>query len=277
METCSPHLSQKNYIEKVLRRFNMHDAKPVTTPLAAHFKLSSAESPTSETDVSYMARVPYSSAVGSLMYAMICTRPDLAYAVSVVSRFMANPGKEHWKAVQWIFRYLRGTSSMSLCFGKNNDGVFGFVDSDYAKDINNRRSISGYVFTLGGCAISWKAQLQSTVALSTTEAGYMAVKEGFKETIWLKGLFGELDNSRNVTTVFCDNQSAIFLAKDQMFHDRTKHIDVRYHFVREVIARGDFKVIKIHTNDNPADVFTKCLPVAKFSLCLNLVGLLKRN
>jgi hypothetical protein len=119
--------------------------------------------------------------------------------------------------------------------------------------------------------------LQSTVALSTTEAEYMAVTEGFKEAIWLKGLFGELDNSRNVTTVFCDNQSAIFLTKDQMFHDRTKHIDVRYHFVREVIARGDFKVIKIHTNDNPADVFTKCLPVAKFSLCLNLVGLLKCN
>lgn len=166
---------------------------------------------------------------------------------------------------------------MYLCFGKNDDGVFGFVDSDYAKDIDNRRSISGYVFTLGGCAISWKAQLQSTVALSTTEAEYMAVTEGLKEAIWLKGLFGELDESRNVTTVFCDNQSAIFLAKDQMFHDRTKHIDVRYHFVREVIARGDFKVSKIHTNDNPVDVFTKCLPVAKFSLCLNLVGLLKRN
>ena len=109
--------------------------------------------------------------------------------------------------------------------------------------------------------------MQSTVAFSTTEAEYMAVTEGLKKIIWLKGLFGELDNSRNVTTVFYDNQTAIFLTKDQMFHDRTKHID---------IARGDFKVSKIHTNDNPADVFTKCLPVAKFSLCLNLVGLLKK-
>ena len=114
---------------------------------------------------------------------MICMRPDLAYAVSVVSRFMTNPGKEHWKAVQRIFRYLQSTSSMSLYFGKNNDGVFGVVDSDYSKDINTRRSISGYVFTLGGCAISWKAQLQSTVALSTTEAEYMAVTEGLKEAI----------------------------------------------------------------------------------------------
>jgi len=165
---------------------------------------------------------------------------------------------------------------MSLCFGKNNDGVFDFVDSDYAKDINNRGSISGYVFTLGSCAISWKAQLQSTVALSTTEAEYMAITEGLKEAIWLKGLLDELFNSQNVTTVFCDNQSVIFLKKDQMFHDQMKHIDVRYHFVQEVIARGDFEMSKIHTNDNPADVFTKCLPVAKFSLCLNLVGLLKK-
>ena len=99
----------------------------------------------------------------------------------------------------------------------------------------------------------------------------MAVTEELKEVIWLKSLFGELDNSRNVTTVFCDNQSAIFLTKDQMFHDRTKHIDVR------VCARGDFKLRKIHTNDNPADVFAKCLPVAKFCLCLTLVSFLKRN
>ncbi|KAL4559971.1 hypothetical protein LXL04_032119 [Taraxacum kok-saghyz] len=229
------HLSQKCYIEKILRRFNMHEAKPVNTPFAAHFKLSSALSPTTETDMEYMARVPYSSAVGSLMYAMICTRPDLAYAVSMVSRYMANPGKEHWKAVQWIFRYLRG-----------------------------------YVFTLNGCAISWKAQLQSTVALSSTEAEYMAITEAIKEDIWLKGLFGELDDRLKVTTVFCDNQSAIFLSKDQMFHDRTKHIDIRYHFVRDIIEKGDCVVEKIHTDYNPADMFTKSLPIAKFKLCLDL-------
>ncbi|KAI3701355.1 hypothetical protein L2E82_46009 [Cichorium intybus] len=130
------HLSQKGYIEKVLRRFNMHEAKPVNTPFVAHFKLSSALSPTTETDMAYMARVPYSSAVGSLMYVIICTRPDLAYAVSMVSRYMANPGKEHWKAVQWILRYLRGTSSMCLCYGQSNTGVVGYVDSDFGKDLD---------------------------------------------------------------------------------------------------------------------------------------------
>ena len=108
------YLSQKGYIEKVLYRFNMQNAKPVSTLLAAHFRLSSALSPQSDDEIDYMSRVPYSSAVGSLMYAMVCSRPDLSYAVSAVSRYMANPGKEHWKAVQWIFRYLRNSTDACL-------------------------------------------------------------------------------------------------------------------------------------------------------------------
>ena len=108
------YLSQRGYIKKVLHRFNMHNAKPVSTPLAAHFRLSSNLCPESDKDIEYMSRVPYSSAVGSLMYAMVCSRRDLSHALSVVSRFMANPGKEHWRAVQWIFRYLRGTSNACL-------------------------------------------------------------------------------------------------------------------------------------------------------------------
>jgi hypothetical protein len=109
------------------------------------------------------------------MYAMLCSRPDLAHAMSVVSRYMANPGKEHWNAVQWIFRYLRGTSNACLRFGKSTRGLVGYVDSDYACDLDTRRSLTGYVFTIGGCAVSWKARLQATIALSTPEAEYMAV------------------------------------------------------------------------------------------------------
>ncbi|KAG8478903.1 hypothetical protein CXB51_028748 [Gossypium anomalum] len=180
-------------------------------------------------EIEYMSHVPYSSAVGSLMYAMVCSRPDLSYAVSAVSRYMANPGKEHWKAVQWILRYLRGTTDVCLQFGRTEDGVIGYVDADFAGDLDRRRSLTGYVFTIGGCAISWKATLQTTVALSTTEAEYMAITEACKEAIWLKGLFSELNEDLQISTVFCDSQSAIFLTKDQMFHERTKHIDVRYH------------------------------------------------
>lgn len=267
------YLSQKRYIEKVLQRFNMHKAKPVSTPLAAHFKLSSAFCPQSDDEINYMAKVPYASAVGSLMYAMVCSRPDLSHALSVVSRYMANPGKEHWNAVQWIFRYLRGTSDACLQFGSSGEGLVGYVDSDYAGDLDKRRSLTGYVFTIGGCAVSWKASLQTTVALSTTEAEYMAISEACKEAIWLRNLYGELCGNTSSTKIFCDSQSAIYLTNDQMFHERTKHIDVRYHFIRGVITQGDIQVKKISTHDNPADMMTKPVPSTKFELCSSLVGM----
>ena len=206
------------------------------------------------------------------MYVIACSRPDLSHALSVVSRYMANPGKEHWNAVQWIFRYLRGTSSACLQFGKSRDGLVGYVDSDYAGDLDKRRSLTGYVFTIGGCAVSWKASLQATVALSTTEAEYMAISEACKEAIWLRGLYTELCRVTSCTTIFYDSQSAICVTKDQMFHERTKHIDVRYHYIRDVIAQGDIKVCKINTCDNPADMMTKSVPITKFELCSSLVG-----
>ncbi|KAG8493469.1 hypothetical protein CXB51_010771 [Gossypium anomalum] len=266
------YLSQKGYIEKVLYRFNMQSVKPVSTPLVAHFRLSSALSPQSDEKIEYMSHVPYSSTVGSLMYVMVCSRLDLSYAVSAVSRYMANPNKELWKAVQWILKYLRGTTDVCLQFGRTRDGVIGYVDADIAGDFDRRRSLTGYVFTIGGCAISWKATLQTTVALSATEAEYIVITEACKEAIWLKGLFSELNEDLQISTVFCDSQSAIFLTKDQMFHGRTKHIDVRYHFVRDIIARGDIVVSKISTHENLADMMTKSLLITKFEHCLELVG-----
>ena len=196
-----------------------------------------------------MSRVLYSSAVRSLMYATVCSRPDLSYAVSAISRYMVNSDKEYWKVAQQIFRYLHGSTDACLQFGRTRSGVIGYVDFDFARDLDKRRSLTGYVFTIGGCAISWKATLQTTVALSITEAEYMAITEACKEAIWLKGLFSELSEDLQMTTVFCDSQSAIFLTKDQMFHERTKHIDVRYHFVRDIIAQDDIVVCKVSTHD----------------------------
>ena len=138
-------LSQKGYIEKILSRFNMKDSTPVSAPHAAHFKLSSRLCPSTKAGKAFMSKFPHTSSVGSLMYAMICTRPDLSHAVSVVSRYMTNPGKEHWKAVQWIFKYLRGTTDKWLHCGGSNTDVVGFVDFDYAGDLDKRRSLTGYV------------------------------------------------------------------------------------------------------------------------------------
>ena len=176
-------LSQESYVEKLLKRFNMHKAKPVNTPLAGHFKLSMKQSPTSEKDKAEMKNVPYSSAVGSLMYAMICTRPDIAYAVDVVSRFLTNPGKEHWTAVKWILRYLRGTTKNCLCFGKGKPMLTGYTDADLAGDIDSRKSTSGYLITFAGGAVSWQSKLHKCVSLLTTEAKYIVATEACKEII----------------------------------------------------------------------------------------------
>ncbi|GJW65677.1 retrovirus-related pol polyprotein from transposon TNT 1-94 [Tanacetum coccineum] len=213
----------------------------------------------------------YACVVGSLMYVMVCTRPDIAHAMSVGSRYMAHPGKEHWNAVKRIFRYLKGTSDVGLIYGGEREYlVAGYSDSDYAADLDARRSLTGYVFTIGSSVVSWKATLQPSVALSTTEAEYMALTEAAKEGIWLKGLIEDLGFPQDQAIVFCDSMSAICLAKDQVYHDRTKHIDVRYHFIR---SERRIKVKKIGTKDNPADVFTKPVPLSKFRHCLDLLNI----
>ena len=159
-------LSHESYMRKVIERFNMTRAKPVSTPIAPHFKLSSSQSPQTDEENEVMKKVPYANAIGSMMYAMVCTRPDISYAVSLVSRFMSNPGEEHWKAVKWVLRYLVGSVEIGLCFKEGNkqeNAVKGYVDSDYAGDLDKRRSLTGYVFTLFGNTVSWKASKQDTV------------------------------------------------------------------------------------------------------------------
>uniref|UniRef100_A0A2N9FRN5 CCHC-type domain-containing protein n=1 Tax=Fagus sylvatica TaxID=28930 RepID=A0A2N9FRN5_FAGSY len=267
-------LSQKNYIRKVLEKFSMLDAKPVSTPLANHFRLSGSQCPKNEEEIENMSKVPYASAVGCLMYAMVCTRPDLAHAVSTVSRYMANPGREHWNAVKWIFRYLKGTAEHGILFSRQpgTNSVVGYVDADYAGEVDDRRSTTGYVFTLSGGPICWKSTLQSIVAMSTTEAEYMAVAEAAKEALWLKGLVKELGLNQGGVQMHCDSQSAIYLAKNQVYHARTKHIDVRFHKIRELIVTGDIVLEKVHTSENAADMLTKPVTTAKFKHCLDLVN-----
>ena len=151
-------LSQHSYVEKVLKWFSMRDAKLVSTPLAQHFKLSTTQCPKTDDEVQAMSGIPYASAVGCIMYAMVCTRPDLAQSVGVVSKFLQNPGRQHWDAVKWILRYLRGTTGHGIMFGKHEDtSVVGYVDADYVGDMDSRRFTTGYVFTLCGGPICWRS------------------------------------------------------------------------------------------------------------------------
>ncbi|KAL1370701.1 hypothetical protein AAHE18_01G080100 [Arachis hypogaea] len=192
----------------------MKNAKSVVMPLAPHFRLSGKQSPTTAEDKAYMENVPYASAVGSLMYVLVCTRPDISQAVSVVSRFMANRGKAHWEAVKWILGYLKGTIDTGLCFSEKSYQISGFVDSDYAGDLDRRRSTTGYLYKIQGALVSWRSMLQATMALSTTEVEYMAIAEGVKEVLWLRGLLDDLGLKQDCVNLSWDSQSTIYLAKN---------------------------------------------------------------
>ncbi|GKB49640.1 hypothetical protein Tco_0900393 [Tanacetum coccineum] len=164
---------------------------------------------------------------------------------------------------------------MGLVYGTNRGNhvdVTGFVDSDYAKDPDKGRSIMGHTFLVQGCVVSWKATLQHVVALSTTEAEYMALTDDVKEAIWLRGLLEELGVELNTVAVNCDNQGAIHLSRNHIFHEKTKHIIVRYHFIREVLEAKTIKVLKVCTGYNDADALTNVVPGLKLQHCLKLLN-----
>lgn len=167
------------------------------------------------------------------------SRPDIQYAVSSVSRFNANPGKAHWLAVKRIFRYLNGTIEKKLTFKRNvieKLKLIGYCDSDHASDSMDRRSVTGYMFLLQGGAISWNSKKQATVALSTTEAEYMAMSSAGQEALWLRSIHNELFGEIIPIKINCDNKGVIHLANPTAHHPSTKHIDVRHHFIRKQVA-----------------------------------------
>ncbi|CAI9762466.1 unnamed protein product [Fraxinus pennsylvanica] len=166
----------------------MAESKSVSVPLANHFKLSNDLCPKTKEEFERMAQVPYHNAVGSVMYLMVCSKPDLAYSISVLSRYMANPGETHWDAMKWLLRYIKGTSNLGIQFRKQAESVIlkGFTDSDYAGDRINRKSTSSYMYTLCNSCTSWKSQLQKIVALSSTEIEYITATDAIQEGIWLK-------------------------------------------------------------------------------------------
>jgi hypothetical protein len=208
-----------------------------------------------------MEAVPYREAVGSLMYLMVGTRPDIAYSVSVASRYLSNPGPKHWLGVKRIMRYLKGTIDYGLCFSFSEKvELVGFSDADWAGDLDSRKSTTGYVFTLSGGPVSWTSKRQNTVALSSTEAEYMAVTMTGREAVWLRTLLQQLGFTMSrPTLIHVDNQSCTALAQNPVHHQRTKHIDIQHHFVRELVSEKVIELKYVPTEENIADVFTKGL------------------
>ncbi|KAJ9553605.1 LOW QUALITY PROTEIN: hypothetical protein OSB04_017650 [Centaurea solstitialis] len=231
-------LSQSTYIDKVLKKFNMQDSNKGFISMQHGLALSKAQCPSSSSELERMSRIPYASAIGSIMYAMICTRPDVSCALSMMSRYQANPGNDHWTVVKNILKYLRQTKEMFLVYGGAEElSVKGYTDASFQTDRDDSCSQSGFVFLLNGGAVSWRSSKQSTVADSTTEAEYIAVNEAAKEAVWMKKFIGDLGvvpSIQDPIEIFCDNEGAVILAKEPRSHKRTRHILRKFHYVRKV-------------------------------------------
>ena len=208
-----------------------------------------------------MAAVPYMSAVGSLLYAALGTRPDIAYAVNAVAQYSKCPGPAHWTAVKRIFRYLVGTTALCLFFpfGASLD-IVAFSDSDWGTDTDTRRSRTGYVVFVAGGVVIWQSRIQKTVALSSCEAELYALAEAAKELLWLTGLLSELKLIFGTPVLYVDNQGAIALAKNPVAHQRSKHIHIRWFFVRDIINSGKLTNEYVSSAENKADILTKATP-----------------
>ena len=202
-------------------------------------------------EVEYMKNIPYNSAIGALMFLVVTCRPDLGYIVHVLSRFMQDPGIQHWEGVKNVFKYLKGTVDLGITYGSSNCNaankhiLFMYSDSDWAGCKDTYKSTSGYVAMFNGGPIQWKAKLQSTIAQSSSEAEYIAVSVASNEVIWLKRLLADVGRRQFTTIIYEDNSSAINLSNKPKDDKRTRHILIKYHLIKERIANKDIKLVKI--------------------------------
>jgi histone deacetylase 1/2 len=263
-------LSQAKYSNDVLRRTGMQKCKPASTPMATTKKLSAYEG----TPLGVQDSTRFRSIVGALQY-LTLTRPDISFAVNKVCQFLHAPTSVHWTAVKRILRYVRHTASLGLKISKSSSTlVSGFSDADWAGCVDDRRSTGGFSIFFGKNLISWSARKQATVSRSSTEAEYRAMANATVEIVWVQSLLRELGiRSPPVARLWCDNIGATYLSANPVFHARTKHIEIDYHFVRERVAQKLLHVRLIGTGDQVADGLTKPLTVRKLEELKNNLNL----
>jgi hypothetical protein len=263
-------LKQAAYAANLVEKAGLTDCNPVHVPMEPRLKMSK-ESKNPAVDATL-----YRSIVGSLRY-LVHTRPDITFAVGFVSRFMEAPTTEHWAAVKHLIRYIAGTLHFRCRYERvaGEPRLIGYSDADYAGDIDDRRSTTGMVFLLRGSAISWQSQKQKATALSSCEAEYMASTAAACQAVWLRRMLDELLGKKNgATTIFIDNKSAIQLCNNPVFHERSKHIDTRFHFIRECVQDGKINVEYVPTGEQLADIMTKALPRPRFQELRRKLGII---
>jgi hypothetical protein len=262
-------INQSGYIHRMLTRFQMENAYVAPTPLHESTNLLDA------TPYDKMANMTlYQEIIGSLNHLAVYSRPDISNAVSQLSQFMQNPTETHMKSARYVLRYLKGTQNLSITYGRSSSfRIHGFSDANWGGDKNDRKSTTGYLFMVNSGAVSWTSHKQSTVAISTMEAEYMALSDATREAIARSQLFNELYMQLPSPTVLSDNQGALDISEDPTNYQRAKHIDIRYHFIRHAINNGEVSVDYIPSAENPADILTKALGKIKHSRCLELMNL----
>eukprot|EP00253_Pinus_taeda_P026483 PITA_26483 len=261
---------QDKYVEAVLKRFNMQNSKAAVTPTIVGLKLTKEDS-SKDFDPKL-----YKSIVGSLMY-LTATRPDIMHAVSLISRFMERPKETHWQEAKRILRYVNGTKGFGILYSSSESFMLtGYTDSDWAGSVDDKKSTSGYVFHMGSGAISWASKKQPIVSLSTAEAEYVAATATACQAVWLRRVLRDLCHEQeNGTTIYYDNSSAIALSKNFVFHKRTKHIDTKFHFIRELVNNGEIVLQHYRTEDQLADILTKALGKKSFDHFRKCLGMQK--
>ncbi len=271
-------VDQTTYIKSILRKFGMTDCKPSKTPGIDKQKLTRAMCPEAGTAEQEEAqKFDYRGVIGSVMHLCVSTRPDLAFICSSLSQFLENPGREHIMAAKHVLRYLQETKFQKLVYRLDETGIklLGFSDADWAGNVDNRKSTSGYCYFLQGksAAISWSSKLQKTVALSTAEAEFHSLSTAAQECRHLQHLLEDMNMGQQLPTyIMADNQACIAMSKNPVQQHKTKHVAMRLHFVRDLIKQGQISLKYLPTDQMPADILTKCLGKLKTDTFRNLLS-----
>ena len=255
-------LTQRPYWEHVINRFCLDHITPRNTPLPVGIVLDTNMSPKTNSEKRMMDDKPYRPILGSVMWGQLATRPDLSFSVSILARFQANPGIDHWNALMHVMGYIKNTIDYGLTYSQDSDlSPTAFVDADYGGCKDTRRSTSGYVFTMAGGAVTWSSKRQATVALSTVEAEYVAMSRCAQQMVWMCNWLTEVSIECSLPGLIRgDNRGAIALTKNTKDHGKVKHIDIRHHYIRELLHSGAINIEQVASSDNLADLFTKPLP-----------------